>query len=81
MPSLPRTPHPHPGNVPDAHLVDDQSDAQLANEAYSEGVRQLVWKYHRNRTGFRVVARSQSYAHDWSESQVGGAPPQHVICP
>ena len=62
------------GNVPDAHLVDTQPDTQLAAEAYSEGVRQLVWKYHRNRTGFRIVSRSQSYVADWSESQFCLAP-------
>ena len=62
------------GNVPDAHLVDGQSDEALGREAYSEGVRQLVWKHHRAREGFRVVARSSSYVTDWAGSRYCLAP-------
>ena len=49
---------------------DQIPDAQLGREAYSEGVRQLVWKHARQAPGFRVVSRSASYLTDWSESQV-----------
>ena len=62
------------GNVPDAHLVDSTDDGALANEAYSEGVRQLVWKYHRNRASYRIVARSPTYLRDWGSSKFCLAP-------
>ena len=64
------------GNVPDSEQpgFDQISDAQLGREAYSEGVRQLVWKHARQAPGFRVVSRSASYLTDWSESQVCLAP-------
>lgn len=64
------------GNVPDSGLpgFDVRTDADLGAEAYSEGVRQLVWKHVRSATGFRVVPRSASYADDWSDSKVCLAP-------
>lgn len=64
------------GNVPDSEQpgFDQIPDAQLGREAYSEGVRQLVWKHARQAPGFRVVSRSASYLTDWSESQVCLAP-------
>ena len=62
------------GNVPDKHLVDSAADDALAAEAYSEGVRQLVWKHHRLRSGFRVVERSPTYAADWARARFCLAP-------
>ena len=62
------------GNVPDKQLVDTTADEALAREAYSEGARQLVWKYHRTRASFRVVERSPSYAADWARSRFCLAP-------
>jgi len=62
------------GNVPDAGLVPSQPDRQLMEEGYSEGVRQLVWKYLRGVPNFRVVSRSSSYLTDWAESAVCLAP-------
>jgi hypothetical protein len=62
------------GNVPDAHLVDSTSDERLGREEYSEGVRQLVWKHHRSRAGFRIVPRSATYLRDWSASKFCLAP-------
>ena len=57
--------------MPDSETpgFDRIDDAQLGREAYSEGVRQLVWKHARRAPGFRVVSRSESYLTDWSESQ------------
>ena len=52
------------GNVPDRQLVDTTTDEALAREAYSEGVRQLVWKYHRSRAGYTVVERSPTCAEE-----------------
>ena len=64
------------GNVPDRHLVATTPDEQLYNEAYSEGVRQLIWKYHHNKRGptYRIVERSESYKSDWSDSKFCLAP-------
>ena len=62
------------GNVPDAHLVDSADDHSLAREAYSEGVRQLVWKYHRRRRRFTIVSRTPSYADEWARHQYCLAP-------
>ena len=62
------------GNVPDAHLVDETSDDALAREAYSEGVRHLIWKHHRTRSNYRVVSRSRSYMQDWGASKFCLAP-------
>ncbi len=62
------------GNVPDARDVDGRTDASLSDEAYSEGVRQLVWKHLRRVDGYRIVSRSRSYATDWSDSAVCLAP-------
>ena len=60
--------------MPDAHLVDATADEQLANEAYSEGVRQLVWKYHRTRPSYKIVARSPTYVADWAAARFCLAP-------
>lgn len=62
------------GNVPDRALVDTMSDLALAREAYSEGVRQLLWKHHRTRAGYKIVERSPSYRTDWSRSRFCSAP-------
>lgn len=64
------------GNVPDSTLpgFDARSDADLSAEAYSEGVRQLVWKHLRSTNGFRVVPRSASYTDDWADAKVCLAP-------
>lgn len=64
------------GNVPDSTLpgFDARTDADLGAEAYSEGVRQLVWKHLRSAAGFRVVPRSATYADDWADAKVCLAP-------
>ncbi|KAL1519264.1 hypothetical protein AB1Y20_022793 [Prymnesium parvum] len=62
------------GNVPEADQVASRDDGALAEEAYSEGVRQLVWKHLRRAAGFKVVQRSPSYVQDWSASQFCLAP-------
>jgi len=64
------------GNVPDSHLpgFDQRTDDDLGREAYSEGVRQLVWKHLRKADGFKVVARSPSYEDDWADARVCLAP-------
>lgn len=62
------------GNVPDAPTVPTTPDEALQNEAYSEGVRHLVWKHLRGARRFKVVSRSASYAADWANSQFCLAP-------
>lgn len=64
------------GNVPDSWqpTFDARTDADLGGEAYSEGVRQLVWKHLRRVEGYRVVARSETYVKDWADAQVCLAP-------
>jgi len=64
------------GNVPDSHLpgFDSRSDDDLGTEAYSEGVRQLVWKHLRKTPGFKVVSSSRTYVDDWLNSRVCLAP-------
>mmetsp|Transcript_40415 Transcript_40415/g.94323 ORF Transcript_40415/g.94323 Transcript_40415/m.94323 type:complete len:583 (-) Transcript_40415:14-1762(-) len=57
------------GNVPDAAEVASRSDESLAQEGYSEGVRQLVWKHLRHREGYLIRRRSATYARDWSQSK------------
>ncbi|EOD33628.1 hypothetical protein EMIHUDRAFT_229339 [Emiliania huxleyi CCMP1516] len=52
----------------------DRTDDDLGREAYSEGVRQLVWKHLRKADGFKVVARSPSYEDDWADARVCLAP-------
>ena len=63
------------GNVPDSDKIDSKPDTELENVAYSEGVRQLVWKYHRgDYNGFKVVKRSDTYLLDWTISKFCLAP-------
>ena len=64
------------GNVPESGEpgFDARDDKRLADEAYSEGVRQLVWKHVRRAPGFKVVARSPTYMADWGESKFCLAP-------
>ena len=57
------------------------ADSTLEKEAYSEGVRQLVWKYLRDTPAFKVVQRSPSYVRDWAESQFCLAPQVHGTRP
>lgn len=56
------------------HLVDQTPDEHLEREAYSEGVRQLLWKYQRLTPGFKVVDRSPTYAEDYASTRYCLAP-------
>ena len=42
--------------------------------AYSEGVRQALWRHHSQRVGFRVVEKSDTYRQDYRASTFCAAP-------
>lgn len=60
------------GKVPEADAIaaGNRSDSRLLAHPYSEGARQMAWKYLRMVQGYKIVQRSSRYAEDFTDSQV-----------